>query len=122
METKEKITFPEFQEIEKKLDIRNGKIVKVEAVKKSLKMLRLEVSFGKEIVQVITNIGSQFADEEHAKFILTNRVFPFIINLAPAKIMGLESHAMIVLPSTQEDVLDEEYLFKLNPQPGMKLI
>ena len=45
---KEKIEYSEFLEIEKKLEIKFGQIVKAERIPKSDKMLKLTVLFGVE--------------------------------------------------------------------------
>ena len=48
----------------------------------------------------MTNIGGQIEDEQ----ILTQRTFPFITNLEPAKIMGVMSEAMIMVPSDENGI------------------
>lgn len=92
---KEKIEFAEFLEIEKKLDIRYGTIIEVDKMEKSDKMLKLTVDFGKEETRIVmTNIGNR----ENLPTLLVGFQFPFIMNLSPAKIMGVESTAMIMIP------------------------
>ncbi|MEK6828790.1 MAG: methionine--tRNA ligase subunit beta [Nanoarchaeota archaeon] len=95
---KEQIDFNEFLEIEKKLEIRYGTIVEVEKMEKSDKMLKLLVDFGTEKRTVMTNIGNRL---DRTSF-LVGIQFPFIMNLKPANIMGVESSAMIMICEDEE--------------------
>jgi len=98
-EMKDKITFDEFLEIETKLEIRVGEIRSVERVPKSDKMLKLTVSFGDDDERtVLTNIGNRIEDID----MLVNMILPFITNLEPAKMMGIMSEAMIMLPENKD--------------------
>lgn len=95
METKEKIEFEDFIQASGKLDIRIGQVVSAERVPKSTKMLKLQVIFGEEDneeLTVVTNIGDKFEPDD-----LLALTFPFIVNLTPAKVMGIVSEAMIVV-------------------------
>jgi methionyl-tRNA synthetase len=93
---KEKISFAEFLDIEKKIEIKLGRVETAERVKKSKKLLVLTVDFGEESLrQVVTNIGDQVEPESLVM------QFPFVTNLEPATIMGLESTAMI-MPSVMD--------------------
>jgi len=92
---KELITITALAEIDAKLELKLGTITSVEKVEKSTKMLKLSVSFGEnDIRTVMTNIGDKVNVDE-----LLNCVLPFVTNLTPAKIMGVMSEAMIVVPS-----------------------
>ena len=100
MKTKDKIPFSEFLEIEKKLDIRIGKIVHAERIPKSSKLLKLTVIFGaneEDQKTVVTNIGST-----HEPEFLFDLTMPFIVNLEPVTMMGIVSEAMIVV-GTNDD-------------------
>jgi tRNA-binding EMAP/Myf-like protein len=89
---KDKITFEEFLNIEKKLEIKYGTIKLVERINK--KMLKLTVDFNEEYLRtVITNIGARVDSDNH----LIGYQFPFITNLTPATISGYESTAMIMI-------------------------
>jgi methionine--tRNA ligase beta chain len=109
---KEQIDFAQFVEIEKQLEITLGTIMEVEKMPKSDKMLKLKVNFGLEDRTVMTNIGNQVDPE-----ILKGRQFPFITNLKPAKIMGVESTAMIMIPSNEGNIDITE-----SPVSGSKLL
>jgi len=89
---KEKIEFSEFLEIEKKLEIKIGKVTELEDVPKSNKLIKLTVDFGSETRTVVTNIKPHLADPR----LLVNMMFPFITNLKPVTMMGIESTAMIM--------------------------
>lgn len=80
----------EFEEWEK-LDIRVGKVLECEPVKKSKKLLRFTLEVGSEKRQILSGI-SQFHKPEE----LIGKNVVFIANLKPRKMMGLESHGMIL--------------------------
>jgi methionyl-tRNA synthetase len=64
------------------------------------KLLRLSVDFGEETPrQVVSGIAGYFPDEQ----VLVGKKCPFVTNLAPRTIRGLESQAMIVAVHTAED-------------------
>lgn len=94
---KDIITFADFM----KLDIVLGKIVQVEVVPDTDKLLRLMVDVGEaEPRQIISGIREYFADPEE----LVGRSCPFVLNLEPRTIRGLESQGMI-LAAGQDDTL-----------------
>ncbi len=80
----------EFEEWEK-LDIRVGRVLECEPVKKSKKLLRFTLEVGSETRQILSGI-SQFHKPEE----LIGKNVVFIANLKPRKMMGLESHGMIL--------------------------
>jgi methionyl-tRNA synthetase len=102
---KSKITFPEFLEISKKLEIQVGKVTKVERVPKSNKLLHLTVDFSEngtpeKLKNCVTNLGERFKPEQ-----FIDKVFPFVTNLEPSKMMGVESEVMIIVGQfANEDV------------------
>jgi len=75
----------------KKLDIRIGKIISAEPVEGSEKLLKLMVDFGQEKRQILSGIAKWYAPSE-----LIDKLCPFIINLEPRQMMGLESQGMLV--------------------------
>ena len=104
----ETINFEEF----KKLDIRIGKIISAERVEGSDKLLKLKVNFGsmpgldpkgeenaaqkfaeEDVRQIIAGIA-QFYDAEA----LIGKECPFVYNLAPRMLKGLESQGMLLCP------------------------
>jgi methionyl-tRNA synthetase len=94
---KPQITFDEFLEIESKLEIKVGLIINAEKVPKSYG-LKLTVEFGPDDVRtVFTNIG-----KTHEPETLIWLTMPFITNLAPSTIKGVESQAMIMVGTTPD--------------------
>lgn len=75
----------------KKLDIRIGKITTAEKVAGADKLLRLEVDFGDFKRQVLSGIAAFYNPED-----LVGKQCPFIVNLEPRMIRGLESQGMIL--------------------------
>lgn len=96
---KEKIEFSKFLEIEKSLEISVGKILSVEDVNKSNKLIKLEVEFEDSTKIVVTNIKPLLGEGYKEKLI--NNSFLFVTNLNPTTIMGIVSEAMI-LPGSLE--------------------
>jgi tRNA-binding EMAP/Myf-like protein len=64
-------------------------------------MLKLQVDFGDETRTVMTNIGNRAPGYEK----LVGYQFPFIMNLKPAKIMGVESTAMIMIVENENGTI-----------------
>lgn len=75
-----------------KLTIRVGTITVAEMVPDTDTLLRLEVDFGDETRQIISGIRAFVASPEE----LLGTQAPFITNLAPRTIRGLESQGMIL--------------------------
>lgn len=107
---KEKINFSDFLDIEKKLEITAGKVISVEDVPKSEKLIKLSVDFG-DIRTVVTNIKPDLSDPKS----LEGKTFLFITNLQPTKMMGIESHAMI-LPGEVSNITT------ITSSPGTKIL
>ncbi len=81
------ISIEEFQ----KADLRVGKIVSCEPVPKSKKLLKLMVDIGAEQRQIVAGIAQQRKPEE-----LVGKKIIIVANLAPAKLMGVESQGMLL--------------------------
>lgn len=80
-----------------KVEIKVGKILTVEKIAESDKLLKLSVDFGEEKPrQVLSGIAKHFPDPQA----LVGRLSPFITNLPPRTMLGLESQAMILAFST----------------------
>lgn len=88
-----------------KLDIRVGTITHAEAVPKSTKLLKLEVDFGSEgkrqIVAGIASMVPYLLDNDPAN--LAGYQVCAVLNLAPRKLMGIESHGMILAAHGKDD-------------------
>lgn len=80
-----------------KVEIKVGKILSVEKIPESEKLLKLSVDFGEEKPrQVLSGIAKYFPDPQ----VLVGKRSPFITNLPPRTMLGLESQAMILAVST----------------------
>jgi len=87
---KEAVSFDEFS----KMDLRIGTIISAEAVKKSDKLLKLQVDLGSEIRTVMSGIAQHYQPQN-----VINQQVVLVANLAPRKIMNVESHGMILMAS-----------------------
>ncbi len=76
-----------------KLEIRIGTILSVETIEGADKILKLMVDVGEEAPrQILSGIRTFFADPQE----LVGKQCPFLTNLAPRTIRGLESNGMIL--------------------------
>jgi methionyl-tRNA synthetase len=95
----------------KKVEIRVGKILSVERIEKSEKLLKLSVDFAEATGprQIVSGIAKYFPIIED----LVNKKCAFVTNLEPKPLMGLESNGMILatgggdLPFSLFEVKDE---------------
>jgi methionyl-tRNA synthetase len=104
--TKGQITFDQFLEIENKLEIRIGQILAAERIPKSKKLLKMLVIFGpnkEDEKTVVTNLGDKFEPETFIGLFA-----PFIMNLTPSVMMGVESQAMIMVGEKADGTLQLE--------------
>ena len=102
-ETENQITIDEFM----KVDLRTGKILEAEKVKKSKKLIQLKIDIGNETRQVLAGIAESYEPEN-----LIGRTVIIVANLKPAKLMGIESQGMVLAASNDGKILlagfDEE--------------
>jgi methionyl-tRNA synthetase len=87
-----KISLEEFQKIE----LKTARILAAERVAKSKKLIRLEVDLGTEKRQLVAGIAERYAPEE-----LVGRTVVVVANLAPARLMGVESDGMVLAASLE---------------------
>jgi methionyl-tRNA synthetase len=85
---KETIEFDDFA----KMDIRIGEIVAAEKMEKSKKLLKLTVQDGVKERTILSGIAEYFKPED-----IIGKQVSFLANLAPRKMMGLESEGMILM-------------------------
>jgi methionyl-tRNA synthetase len=85
---KETVAFDDFA----KMDIRIGEIVAAEKMEKSKKLLKLQVNDGFVTRTILSGIAEHFAPED-----LVGKQVTFLANLAPRKMMGIESEGMILM-------------------------
>jgi methionyl-tRNA synthetase len=86
----EKIPIVSFEEFQK-LELRTGRVLAAEPVKKSNKLLKLQVDIGGETRQIVAGMQQFYTPEE-----LVGRDVVVVVNLAPAKIFGIESNGMVL--------------------------
>lgn len=106
------ITYDDFA----KLDIRIGTIAAVEIVEGADKLLKLTVDLGEDSPrQIISGIRMYFEDPQE----IVGKQCPFVANLQPRVIRGLESQGMIMAASV------DDLFALLNPHvqlpPGTKV-
>lgn len=99
---KPNISFEEFQ----KLDIRICEIIAVEKVPNTDKLYKMEIDTGLDKRTVVSAIAHVFKEE-----ILLGQYLPFVLNLEPRKIKGIESSAMIILGES----INSKKLFQIYP-------
>ena len=102
LQSKEQIEFPEFLEIEKKLEIKIGEITSVEEVEGADRLIKLEVDFGDETKVAVTNIKAQLIEQFGSFESLAGKNSPFVMNLKPSKMRGVVSEVMI-MPLTDKE-------------------
>jgi methionyl-tRNA synthetase len=83
---KPQIDLPTFQQV----DLRVGKILAAEKIAKSDKLLKLEIDVG-EVRQVVAGIAQHYEPGD-----LIGKQVIVVVNLKPAKLMGVESHGMVL--------------------------
>ena len=88
------ITIDEFA----KIDLRVGKIVSCEKLRKSRKLLKLMVDDGQGTRQILSGISKWYKPED-----LEGRKVIFVANLAPAKLAGELSEGMVLAADAGED-------------------
>ena len=74
-----------------RVELRVGRVVTAEAVRKSKKLVRLEVDDGGGVRQIVAGLL-----KSHPPETLVGRRVVFIANLKPAKLAGLESNGMVL--------------------------
>lgn len=97
----------------KKVEIRVGEIVSAEEIEGSDKLLKLKVNFGDHERQVLSGIKAYVTPEQ-----IVGKRFPFVTNLAPRSMMGLESQAMILAVGGGETPFA---LFETSGAPGERV-
>ncbi len=83
---KEEIPFKDFE----KIDMRVARVVEAERIRNSDKLLKLKIDVGEERT-IVAGIGKSYRPED-----LVGKKITVILNLKPAKLMGVESHGMLL--------------------------
>ena len=93
---KKEIVYDDFS----KIDIRVATVLAAEKVKKSKKLLKLTLDTGIDQRTVLSGIAEQYAPED-----VVGKQVCVLINLAPRKMMGIESKGMILMAEDQDGSL-----------------
>jgi methionyl-tRNA synthetase len=93
---KELINFDDFT----KMDMRMGKILSAEKVEKADKLLKLQVHTGIDERTIVSGIAEHYSPEE-----IIGKTVLVLLNLAPRKIRGIESHGMILMAEDESGAL-----------------
>ncbi|MEM1874933.1 MAG: methionine--tRNA ligase, partial [Candidatus Hadarchaeales archaeon] len=83
-----------------KMDIRIAKVLSCEKIKGSEKLLKLSVDVGGEVRTIVAGIGKSYSPED-----LVGRLVVVVVNIKPAKIMGVVSHGMLLAAGDDENKL-----------------
>ncbi len=93
---KETIQYDDFA----KMDIRIGTILEAEKLPKSDKLLKFLVDDGFEKRTILSGVAKHFSPEE-----MIGKQVTFLANLAPRKMMGIESNGMILMAENRDGSL-----------------
>lgn len=94
--TAPEITYDEFS----KMHLRVAQILTAEPIPKSKKLLKLIVDLGTEKRTIVSGIALDFPDPS----VLIGRKVLVVANLKPAKLMGVESHGMILVAHLEKGI------------------
>lgn len=92
-----------------KIDLRTGKIIEAEKIKKSKKLLKLKVDIGLEVRQVVAGIAECYEPDE-----LINRTIIIVTNLKPVTLMGIESQGMLLAANDNGKIILAGFDSELN--------
>ncbi|TYP95191.1 methionyl-tRNA synthetase [Fodinibius salinus] len=93
---KENMEFDDFM----KMDLRAGEIIEASAIEKADKLLKLKVDLGFEERTIVSGISNDFNPEE-----IVGQKVCVVANLAPKKLMGVESNGMILMGEESDGTL-----------------
>ncbi|TND10358.1 MAG: methionyl-tRNA synthetase [Bacteroidetes bacterium] len=83
-----------------KMDIRVGTILEAEKMPKSDKLLKLKVDIGHNVRTILSGIAKHYSPEQ----VIGQQVI-VLVNLAPRKMMGIESEGMILMAENADGEL-----------------
>ena len=93
---KDEINYDDFM----KMDMRVGEVKTAEAVEKSNKLLKMTVDTGADTRTILSGIAKHFSPEE-----MVGKKVVVLANLAPRKIMGVESQGMLLFAENADGKL-----------------
>ncbi len=80
-----------------KFDLRVGLVRKAEKLRRTRKLIKLDVDFGSERRTIITGIADQYDPEE-----LEGKKFIFLLNLKPRELSGVKSEGMLLVAENED--------------------
>jgi methionyl-tRNA synthetase len=89
------ITIDEFS----KIDLRVAEVIGAEKIKKSDKLLKVQVKLGEEKRQIVAGISQHYDPQE-----LVGKKVIMVANLKPTKLMGIKSQGMLLAASCDKDL------------------
>jgi methionyl-tRNA synthetase len=90
--TDDRIAIDDFMKVE----LRVARVLAAERVKKSTKLLKLQVDTGSDQRTIVAGIGESYEPDT-----LVGRSIVIVANLKPAKLMGVESNGMVLAASPE---------------------
>ncbi|WP_440998903.1 methionine--tRNA ligase [Fodinibius sp. SL11] len=93
---KENMEFDDFM----KMDLRAGKIIEASAIENANKLLKIKVDLGFEERIIVSGISNDFSADE-----IVGQNVCVVANLAPKKLMGVESNGMILMAEEEDGSL-----------------
>jgi methionyl-tRNA synthetase len=106
---KPEISYEDFE----KVDLRVAKVLAAEAVPKSSKLLKLKIDIGEERT-IVAGMGKDYKPEE-----MIGKNIVVVVNLKPTKLMGVESHGMLLATDTEAGLT--LLSFDRDPKTGAKI-
>jgi methionyl-tRNA synthetase len=103
---KENMQFDDFM----KMDLRAGKIIEASAIEKADKLLKIKVDLGFEERIIVSGISNDFTPDE-----IVGQNVCVVANLAPKKLMGVESNGMILMAEEEDGSLK---FIETDAEPG----
>lgn len=85
------------------LDLRVGRVIGAENVKKSDNLLKLMVDIGEKQLQVVAGVAKKYSPED-----VLNRKVIVLVNLPPAKLFGIKSEGMLLATDDNMSLLTAE--------------
>lgn len=86
-----------------KVEIKIGQIKEAEKIKKSDKLLKLQVDIGDKIIQVVAGIAEKYSTDD-----LVDKKVAVVTNLEPAKLFGTKSEGMLLATDDSVSLLIPE--------------
>lgn len=100
----------------KKVKLRTARVISAENVKKSKKLIKLQVEIGGEHRQIVAGIAEHYKPEE-----LIGKTIVVVSNLEPAKLMGEESRGMLLAANSPDGNLSVIFIDDDNIPTGSEV-